>query len=126
MDSQKMQQAMKVHKSALCEKTKEFMLFVLAQLTSLDVINHDKLSANATKGGVVKLKAWHENETIFYEMVIRDGKRDGNFTMWNPKGDQICVIPFENGEIHGTAHLYKAGGEEIVVFEHDSPIVVDR
>ena len=126
MDSQKMQQAMKVHKSALQEKTKEFMLFVLAQLASLDVINHDKLSANAKKGGVTKLKAWHENQTIFYEMTIKDGKRDGSFSMWNTKGVQLCLIPFECGEIHGTAHLYKSDGEEIVIFEHDCPIVLDR
>jgi antitoxin component YwqK of YwqJK toxin-antitoxin module len=125
MESQTMQQATKVFKSNLLEKTKEFVLFVIAQLTALDIANHEKLSVNVKKGGIEKLKEWHENGAIYYEMPIKDGKRNGLFQMWQPDGRLMCEIPFENGKINGFAILRKVDGDEKVMFKDDMPILLD-
>jgi antitoxin component YwqK of YwqJK toxin-antitoxin module len=120
------EQMRKVYKSSLGEQTKEFVLFVLAQLASLDEGNGKKLLANAQKGTVEKLKAWHENESIYYEMPIKLGKRNGLFMMWQPNGKLLCEVPFEDGKINGIAVFRKASGDEKVVFENDTPISLDK
>lgn len=120
------EQAKKIHKSNLPEKTKEFIIFVLAQLASLDETNKNKLEANTQKGIVEKLKEWHQNETIYYEMPIKDGKRNGLFMMWLPNGRLLCEMPFEVGKLNGIAVLHKATGDEKVVFEDDCPIFLDK
>ena len=120
-----MQQATKVFKSNLPEKTKEFILFVVAQLTALDIANSEKLLANIKNGGVEKLKEWHQNETIYYEMPIKNGQRNGLFQMWQPDGKLMCEIPFENGKINGFAIFRKVDGDEKVMFKDDMPILLD-
>jgi antitoxin component YwqK of YwqJK toxin-antitoxin module len=121
-----MEQMRKVHKSNLGEQTKEFVLFVLTQLASLDENNAKKLAANIHKGVLEKLKAWHEKGAIYYEMPIKSGKRNGPFMMWQPNGKLLCEIPFEDGKINGIAVFHKASGDEKVVFENDTPISLDK
>jgi antitoxin component YwqK of YwqJK toxin-antitoxin module len=120
------EEAVVVFKSSLPEKTKDFILFILSQVTLFDQHNHEKLSTNAKRGVVEKIKEWHDSGSIYYEMTIKNGQRHGSFSMWDVKGKLICTMMFENGKINGLASLFKADGEEKIEFKHGCPILLDK
>jgi antitoxin component YwqK of YwqJK toxin-antitoxin module len=124
--SENYKQADMIYHSALSEKTKEFLLFVIAQLRTFDMRNDEKMLSSKKTGAVEKIKEWHDNGSIFYEMTIRNGVREGSFTMWDTKGRKVCSIPFEGGKMHGILSLFKSDGEERIRFENDTPILLDK